>query len=292
MPPTPISLLVVATAITLTLSTSFSPNLRANNDHLVDPFVLPPALQEKNKYDAHQVRLESLGYFFKTYTARADQALDHARETVRRVLGDDVVQQKVFAGRASLFEEAGSLHKYVPLVYELAGIKGEHKKEKHKRLPMNHTIAMIEERMELGLIEFTTYHHYERSILSRRLHLHPHDPALDAVLMETHEQRNRRGTRSTTRRSAQSPPFQVTPRLDPVKEDSGNDGEDNEDADGLPDYVKQVQAMMDRTKAAREAAKAKGKAVENMRKASQKEEEIKQKKEKICIIFKSSVRLL
>ena len=282
MPPTPISLLVVATAITLTLSTSFSPNLRANNDHLVDPFVLPPALQEKNKYDAHQVRLESLGYFFKTYTARADQALDHARETVRRVLGDDVVQQKVFAGRASLFEEAGSLHKYVPLVYELAGIKGEHKKEKHKRLPMNHTIAMIEERMELGLIEFTTYHHYERSILSRRLHLHPHDPALDAVLMETHEQRNRRGTRSTTRRSAQSPPFQVTPRLDPVKEDSGNDGEDNDDADGLPDYVKQVQAMMDRTKAAREAAKAKGKAVENMRKASQKEEEIKQKKEKIA----------
>ena len=151
MPPTPISLLVVATAITL--STSFSPNLRANNDHLTDPFVLPPALQEKNKYDAHQVRLESLGYFFKTYTARADQALDHARETVRRVLGDDVVQQKVFAGRASLFEEAGSLHKYVPLVYELAGIKGEHKKEKHKRLPMNHTIAMIEERMELGLID-------------------------------------------------------------------------------------------------------------------------------------------
>ena len=47
----------------------------------------------------------------------------------------------------------------------------------------------------------------------------------------------------------------------------------------MPNYVKQVEAMMKRQKAAREAAKAKGLAAENMRKASEMEEEIKQKKE-------------
>ena len=113
------------------------PSLRSNNQqpfvpnkkHLIDPFNLPPELQRLNKYDAHQVRLESIGYFFKAYTAQADQTLHRARESIRRALGDDAESQ-AFQGRASLFEEKGSLHHYTPLVYELAGIKGEHHKQR------------------------------------------------------------------------------------------------------------------------------------------------------------------
>ena len=60
---------------------------------------------------------------------------------------------------------------------------------------------------------------------------------------------------------------------------SGGSGGGIEDDVAMPNYVKQVEAMMKRQKAAREAAKAKGLAAENMRKASEMEEEIKQKKE-------------
>ena len=286
-------MLFLLTIIITTVSSS-PQSLRANNhnnhNNLVDPFNLSPSLRELNKYDGHQVRLESLGYFFKTYTQHADKALHKARETIRRVLGDEAESQ-AFQGRASLFEENGALHKYTPLVYELAGIKGEHHKPKHRRIPMNHTIAMIEERMELGLIEFSTYAHAERVVLRRRLHLQDDDSALAAALIET--QRSRR-----SHTVQKSPSFFVTPRKDPIKGGGGGGGgggygsgssgssgsgggvEETDDV-SMPNYVQQVNDMMKRQKAAREAAKAKGKAAENMRKASKMEEEIKQKKEEV-----------
>ena len=228
--PTILFLLLFATT---TLTTTFSsPNslrantkkqsststttFRPNNAHLTDPFKLPPKQRALNKYDAHQIRLESLGYFFKTYTSHADQALNNARDMIRRVLGEEAASNS-FQGRASLFEEEGSLHKYTPLVYELAGIKNEHHKPKHKRLPMNHTIAMIETRMELGLIEFSTYEQTERAVLRRRLHLHDDEDALDQVLIEVRQHRNRNQNRNQNKLHHKGTPFYVTPRQDPLK---------------------------------------------------------------------------